>query len=114
VEAEKAAVQSELSDVRGSLRDVESARAETHGRWQQTRRDLTAAETECNSLNDKLNDLCTSLTHADDTLETLRKENFDLKQKVELFTSFSSLKCFIADSPVNSQSGSYLLTIFSY
>jgi len=102
VESEKASVQKELSDVRGSLRDVETSRAELHAQWKQTRRELSAAENERNALNDKLSDLRAGLSQADDTLQSLTKDNFDLKQKVDELFAFSSLKCSISDRSVNS------------
>ena len=95
---EKASLQKELGEVRVSLREVEAARTEAHGHWQQLRRDLTAVETERNLLTDKLNDLHVSLTEADDALEELRTENLALKQKV----GSAYFVLVLADLPINS------------
>jgi len=110
LENEKVSLQKELSGVRGSLREVETSRADAHSHWQELRRTLTSVETERNLLTDQVNDLQVKLTTADHALEQLRQDNFALKHKV-VVTSLLWSKCSVAHFTISSLSCSHLLII---
>jgi len=89
LEEEKLGLQKEVSDLRGSVSEVETARLEARRHWQELRRNLKSVENERNLLTDKVNELQLNLAQAGDKLEDFRKENFFMKQKVALFSACS-------------------------
>ena len=84
LEDEKVSLHKEVSELRSSLREVETARLEERRHSQELRCNLKSVDTERNLLTDKVNDLQMTLTQDNDKMEQLRKENFALKQKVIL------------------------------
>ena len=90
LEEEKLGLQKEVSDLRGSVSEVEAARLEARRHWQELRHNLKSVENERNLLTDKVNELQLNLAQAGDKLEDFRKENFAMKQKVAFSWLFLS------------------------
>jgi len=88
LEDEKVVSQKESSDLRSSLRDMETSHMDAQRLSLDLHHSLKSVETERDLLADKVNDLQLSLTRADDGLEVLTKENLALKQEVLALQNF--------------------------
>jgi len=82
LEDEKQRLESELSELRSRLHELDAARHDAQRHCHELNLNLKSTETERSLLTASVNDLHTTLTQADDTLQLLRTENFALKQKV--------------------------------
>jgi len=98
LEDEKVVSQKESSDLRSSLRDMETSHMDAQRLSLDLQHSLKSVETERDLLADKVNDLQLRLTHADDGLETLTKENLALKQEVLALQNFLLSSVNVNDS----------------
>jgi len=91
LDEQKAGVEKEASDLRASLREVEKARLDGRRELQDLRRQLKMLEADRGKLGQDLNELHTRVTREEERGEDLRKENFELKQKVNLRVQIKKL-----------------------
>ena len=82
LEEQKAGVEKEASDLRSSLRDVEKARLDGRRELQDLRRQLKMIDAERVKLIQELGELQTRCAREEERGEEMKKEIFDLRQKV--------------------------------
>jgi len=83
---QKDGVQTEASDLRTNVRELEKARLESRREFQELRRQLKMVDSERNKLAHEVNDLQVKVGREEEKEEETRKENFGLKQKVKKHT----------------------------
>ena len=82
LDEQKAGVEKEASDLRASLREVEKARLEGRRELQDLRRQLKMLEAERTKLGQDLGELHARCVREEERGEEMKKEIYDLRQKV--------------------------------
>jgi rootletin len=85
LDEQKAGVEKEASDLRASLREVEKARLDGRRELQDLRRQLKMVEAERAKLGQDFGEMHTRCVREEERGEEMKKEIFDLRQKVLLF-----------------------------